>query len=120
MLIDGIRVDVYRNLNKRPAVVFSLRQKGKVLDHRGTVTLSECRMKHASPKQLQEVRTGARQVCQWISGLLCDPQELEGLFRVRLLCDPKKSDGFCRLDTGERIDSARYVLFSPEGCFAVP
>lgn len=106
-------VQVYRNLNK-PGCKFSVRQGGKVRCYVDSITLLNATFKHATPKQLHEVRTGARQVCQWITGTITTHEVPPGLTRVS--CDPKTSDGFTC--DGIRIDSAAFVSISQYGCFA--
>ena len=106
-------VQVYRNLNK-PGCQFSVRQGGKVRGYVDSVVLIDAKFKHATPKQLAEVRTGARQVCQWISGMISEDTTRASM--VPVACDPKKSDGFT-VD-GSRIDSAACVVVCATGCFA--
>lgn len=110
-------VQVYRNLNK-PGCQFSVRQGGRVRGYVDSIALVDATFRHASPKQLAEVRTGARQVCQWITGTLspafCTFPRFEDLSRVS--CDPKTADGFTV--AGERINAAAFVLVSSTGCFA--
>lgn len=106
-------VQVYRNLNK-PGCKFSVRQGGKVRCYVDSVVLIDAKFKHATPKQLTEVRTGARQVCQWISGMISEAVTAGCM--VPVACDPKKSDGFT-VD-GSRIDSAACVMVCANGCFA--
>jgi len=116
--IDSTKpVQVYRNLNK-PGCQFSVRQGGRVRCYVDSIVLVDVRFKHASPKQLSEVRTGARQVCQWITGMIsdetvcwaaCDPTK-------RVSCDPKTADGF--VFRGERINAAAFVAIGKAGCFA--
>lgn len=107
-------VQVYRNLNK-PGCQFSIRQGGKVRGYVESIVLSDCRFKHATPKQLSEVRSGARQVCQWITGTISETT-LGDRPVLQVCCDPKVSDGFT-VD-GARIDSAALVAVSKLGCFA--
>ncbi len=109
-------VQVYRNLNK-PGCMFSVRQGGRVRGYVNEVVLTDAKFKHATEKQLQEVRTGARQVCQWITGMISEAWLLSPEKPVvRVSCDPKTADGFCV--GGERIDSAAFVAVSANGCFA--
>ena len=107
-------VQVYRNLNK-PGCQFSVRQAGRVRCYVESIVLQDVRFKHASGKQLEAVRTGPRQVCQWITGIVSDAivpaDEL-----TRVSCDPKTADGFT---TGnEPIDRAAFCMVSKSGCFA--
>lgn len=50
MLDTSLRCDVYRNLNK-PAVTYSLRQRGKVVAYACSVLLRDVTFKHASESQ---------------------------------------------------------------------
>ena len=117
----------YRNLKRRDAVIYSLQTKQrnkngdlvwKVTDYVQEVCLQNCTLKHATPAALNRVRTGPREVCQWIQG---DPvTELAISFRNdwrRLIADPKKANGFHDAETGERIDSAKLVLLTADGAF---
>ena len=107
-------VQVYRNLNK-PGCQFSVRQGGRVRCYVDSITLLNARFKHASPKQLSEVRTGARQVCQWITGMVAESAFTCSEFH-RVSCDPKKSDGFTV--NGTQIDTAACVIVNQAGCVA--
>lgn len=110
-----MRVDAYRNLRK-PGVMYSIRHKGKVTHHQPHVVMQVCRMKHASHKQLTAVRTGARQVCQWVSGELMTENFSLPIHGWRMMsCDPKKHDGFVDLLTSKRIDNATYVVLMATG-----
>lgn len=106
-------VQVYRNLTK-PGCQFSVRQDGKVRGYVDNLVLIDVRFKHATAKQLASVRTGARQVCQWLSGRISMDCTTE--CTTRIACDPKTSDGF--LAGGIRIDFATVVTVSSSGCFA--
>ena len=117
----------YRNLNKRESVVYSLQtrqrnDKGKlawkVTDYVSEICLRNCTLKHATPAALNRVRTGPREVCQWIQGEPVTEPAIS--FRNdwrRLVADPKSADGFHDAETGERIDSARLVLLTSDGAF---
>jgi len=111
-----MRVDVYRNLNRRDAVWYSIREKGRVREYARYVLLKGCTFKHATEKQLDAVRTGPRQVCQWIKGDLdyrrFEPTDVEWR---DLKCDPKKADGFVDAETGDRVDTAEYVRLWENG-----
>ncbi len=110
-------VQVYRNLNK-PGCLFSIRQGGLVRGYVESIVLVDAKFKHATGKQLAEVRSGARQVCQWITGTISDITPVRGERPVmQVSCDPKVSDGFT-VD-GSQIDSAAIVAVSKLGCFAV-
>lgn len=106
-------VQVYRNLHK-PGRIYSVRQGGKVRCYVDSITLLNARFKHATPKQLNEVRTGARQVCQWITGTIGDACTSAEFHLVA--CDPKTSDGFT-VD-GTQIDSSPCVIVNQAGCVA--
>lgn len=109
-------VQVYRNLNK-PGVQFSVRQGGKVRCYVDRITLKTAIFKHATPKQLDAVRSGPRQVCQWITGLICDSDAKEGMMFNRIACDPKTADGF-QVD-GKRINNAALVAVTQTGCWTI-
>lgn len=106
-------VQVYRNLNK-PGCQFSVKQNGRVRCYVDSIILIDAKFKHATEKQLSEVRSGARQVCQWITGIVSETPAGGSVQRVS--CDPKTADGF-RLPDGSRIDSAASVAISRSGCF---
>ena len=107
-------VQVYRNLNK-PGCQFSVRQGGRVRCYVDQIILVDAKFKHANPKQLAEVRSGARQVCQWITGTICQQESFRAIHEgIQISCDPKKSDGFT-VD-GSRIDSAELVIIGKTGC----
>jgi hypothetical protein len=109
------RVNLYRNLNK-PGVVFSVQQSGKVVDWVESACIRDVRFKHASAVQLERCRTGAREVCQWVSGIVCE--QPNGVQWIRLCGNVKTANGIIRTDTGARIDSADYVRMDSTGCYA--
>lgn len=67
-VILDVRCDVYRNLNK-PAVTYSVRQRGKVVAYAGAVVLRDCEFKHASDFQ-RAACVSRRLVCQWVKGFV--------------------------------------------------
>ena len=119
----------YRNLKRRDAVIYSLQTqqrngKGrlawKVTDYVNEVCLRNCTLKHATPAAINRVRTGPREVCQWIQGTPVTESAIT--FRndwKRLIADPKRADGFHDSETGIRIDSAKLVLLTSDGAFYV-
>lgn len=117
-----MKTDVYRNLNCTRAgfpagsVVYSIRQKNRVVGYTETALLTDCTMKHATEKALTRVRTKHREVCQWIRGTLvpCDSRPAGTWQRIH--CDPKTANGFCDQD-GNRIDSASMVWLDATGCY---
>ena len=124
-------VRAYRNLNKRESVVYSTQTRErndagklawKVTGYCACVFLEDATMKHATPHALQRVRTGAREVCQWVQGesisSLQAPIHDSAAWR-RLLSDPKTADGFRDAETGDRIESARLVMLNSDGAFYV-
>lgn len=115
----GKPVQVYRNLHK-PGCQYSVRQGGKVIGYVDAILLVDCRFKHASPKQLAEVRTGARQVCQWVTGTIATCAtwgDMPDESLTRIACDPKQADGFCTPDN-VRIDFSSHVSVNAGGLFA--
>ncbi len=77
-------------------------------------------MELATPAALQRVRTGRREVCQWIQGeTVSNPVASFRNDWNRLVADPKRVDGFCDAETGIRIDSAKLVLLTDSGAFYV-
>lgn len=121
-----MNVQAYRNLNK-PGVQFSIRHAGRVIGYQPQVFLADVTFKHATEKQLKAVRTGNRQVCQWLKGELLQESDatwkkhseaIDGKWK-RMSCDPKTSDGFIDTETGIRLDSVRFVRLSESGSFYV-
>jgi len=105
-----MRVNVYRNLNKRPTVVYSIQHKGKVIDWRTDVFIVNVTAKHPNAKQCAAVRSGPRQVCAWLKGDLStfDPSlHKDG---ERLQFDPKVDDSF-------PFDQCEWAHFTPLGVF---
>ena len=126
---EPLVVRAYRNLKRRDAVIYSLQTKQrnkngdlvwKVTDYVNEVCLKNCTLKHATANALQRVRTGPREVCQWIQGEPVTEPAIS--FRndwKRLVADPKRADGFHDAETGIRIDSAKLVLLTDSGAFYV-
>ena len=119
----------YRNLNRRDSVQYSMQTKQrndkgkpvwKVSGYSSCVFLADATMKHATPNALNRVRTGAREVCQWIQGesisSLQAPIHDSAVWR-RLTADPKQADGFHDAETGTRVDAARLVMLKSDGAF---
>ena len=73
-------------------------------------------------KQLEEVRSGPRQVCQWVSGLYIPRKERDEVrdqcFWTRINSDPKKVNGFVSSVTDRQIKSAKFVELTATGLFA--
>ncbi len=73
-------------------------------------------------KQLEEVRSGPRQVCQWVSGLYIPRKERDEVrdqcFWTRINSDPKKVNGFVSSVTDRQIKSAKFLELNAAGLFA--
>lgn len=110
-----MRTQAYRNLNKQ-GVVYSLRRGGRVVGYSSCVVLTDATMKHAGAPALARIRTGAREVCAWVTGNLSDAPADTSAMR-RLSCDPKKHDCFCDSLTGERVDAASIVVLTTHGVY---
>ena len=132
------KTDLYRNLNRRDGVFYSVRQGGRVQGHTRRVAGWRCTFKHASDKQLQAVRTGPRQVCQWVKAESVTPpdsvvvENLEAAHPVadsvtfdwdgesvsffRVAANPKTADGF-RVG-GRRLQGAQIVVLCGSGMWA--
>jgi hypothetical protein len=109
-------IQVYRNLHFKERVTFSVREAGLVRGYTSHIALANARFKHATPKQIQDVRQRKRYVCQWISGVECEaPADTTGM--RRLCCDPKKADGFVDALTGERVSVASLVVLTTNGTY---
>ena len=111
-----MRVAVYRNLKFLPRTVYSVRAGGRVIDRAETVYLADAKAKHATDKQLRQVRSGTRQVCQWINGTRLDSEPANVTWR-RLACDPKRDNGIVDAETGDRVDVATYVRLDASGAY---
>lgn len=112
------RHKVYRNLNIRDRVAFSVAYEGRVVEYRDVVILRDVHLKHATSEQASRIRSKCREVCAWLLGTLGEELTADeaGCLR-RLACDPKKVDCFQDAETGERIDHANVVACTPEGTF---
>ncbi len=121
MLEERKRVNVYRNLRK-DGIQYSVAQDGTVRQYEYEVMLKDVRFKHANPKQLEEVRSGPRQVCQWVSGLYIPRKARDEVrdqcFWTRINSDPTKVNGFVSSVTGRQIKSAKFVELTATGLFA--
>ena len=111
-----MRVDVYRNLNRRDGVWYSIRYEGKVQEYARYVLLKNCSFKHATNEQLAAVRSGPRGGCQWIKGdrdlVMLEPTDVEW---KDMVCDPKRFDGFCDSETGEQLGDVDWVRLWENG-----
>lgn len=107
------RRTVHRNL-AIPGCVYSVLNAGKVERRTTAILLSAARMKHATAKQRAICQT-RRRVCQWISGVPVEMSEAPRDGWRSLNCCPKRFNGIQDSETGERIDSASYVLLTDCG-----
>lgn len=109
--------DVYRNLNRRDAVWYSIRNGGKVTGYSESVVLSDVRFKHATPAALSRIQNGPREVCQWVKGIVVEVAPAGDWEQV---CgNPKTANGFVLCSTGERIDSARFCRMDATDCYVL-
>jgi hypothetical protein len=110
-----MRVQCYRNLHRGD---WSIRVKGKVVDHRADVVLANVTFHVGAAEQKRIAAGAARSVHAWAVGDLIDyvPQGA----RVAISYRPKERASFFRRDTGAAIATADYVHFTDnKGAFAI-
>jgi hypothetical protein len=66
-------VDVYRNINNRNAIVYSLRQKGLVVGHATQLNLRDCEFHVNKNGQRRVRREKVKNVHAWIKGKISKP-----------------------------------------------
>jgi len=95
------RVEVYFNLHKR---CFSIRQRGRVIDHRQLVVLSGCTFVVQPAGQRRVRETGVKNVHAFVRGTLepSDDLEYSGLLH-RVRYNPFVSDTFFILDGKKEV-----------------
>lgn len=108
---------VYRNLNKRDAVWFSIRQSGRVREYRQTVYCRDAKLKHCGQNALVRIRQGCREVCAWVTCQSVDDTPPVDTVWRQLSCDPKRYDTFQDAETGATVDCAAWVRLSADGAF---
>ena len=118
-LVNGLKVDAYRNLNK-PPTTFTIRHKSKVIAYQQHVYLTNVVFKHPTAKALTRIREKHREVCMWIKGELQTGQSILTTPLRKLKCDPKHDDYFSDAETGERVNTAQFVYLSESGAYYEP
>jgi hypothetical protein len=110
-----MRVHCYRNLHRGD---WSIRFKGKVIDHRCEVILANV-IFHVGAAQQARIAAGAvRSVHAWAVGDLIDSLP-EGV-RAPITYRPKERGTFYRRDTGAAVERADYVHFTAnDGAIAI-
>lgn len=106
-------VQCYWNRSK---LVWSLRQRGLVVDRRPFLVMEGCRFHAGESARLRVLRTKIRDVHSWVEGTLVDAPRPPNAIRVGYR--PTEA-GFRRRDTNEIVTSAVVVGFEPDGsCWA--
>ena len=122
--------DIYRNLNKarkEPAKhVWSIRTKGRVVDHSTDVVLTDVTFKVSESTRQRIIKANKRNVCAFVRGTLAKrlPAHLfeacdHGASSVRVSFNPYKSGSFYVCETGQQITHADAVVFTVNGAFAI-
>lgn len=65
---DRFRVEVYRNLNRKDGVWYSVRQSGKVVGHTQCLDLTSCYFIVKEAGRQRVLRTGRKNVHAYVSG----------------------------------------------------
>jgi hypothetical protein len=113
VIADGQLVQVYNNI---PRDLYSVRERGLVVDHTDAITLVNARM-HVNPKAQARIAAGGpRQVHAWITGWVCQGAVLHRVPR-RITYHPHDRPEFYIAHSGEPIHGAPVVVFTPNGVF---
>lgn len=65
---EWTRVEVYRNLNRRDGVWYSVRQGGRVVGHTRDIKLRKCHFMVNEAGRQRVLRTGTKNVHAWVCG----------------------------------------------------
>ena len=102
-----MKVQVYKNLNRGD---WSIRVKGKVIDHRREVTLANVSFHVGESSRQRVIRNRCREVHAWCVGELVETAP-NGEGRS-ITYNPYRSGAFTYRDTNEEIRKADYVVFT--------
>ncbi len=69
------RVEVYRNVNKRDGVWYSVRQDGKVIGHTKAIHLKECYFVVHEAGRQRVIKTGRKNVHAYVLGYVTQPRQ---------------------------------------------
>ena len=119
--------DVYRNLNKarkEPAKhVWSIRTKGRVVDHSTDVILTDVTFKVSESTRQRILKANKRNVCAFVRGTLSDrlPFGIRDQLATgeRVSFNPYTSGSFYVCETGQPITHADAVVFTVNGAYAI-
>lgn len=118
-----MKVFVYRNLRKNCYSIKALEgpNKGRVVAHAETLTLTDCRLKVSKAGQARVRATKQKNVHAGIAGQWDGQTMVYGIPQgcdAVLYYNPYKVDTFVRQVTGEPVKQARTVYLGLTGLFA--
>ena len=122
----SIKGNFYRNLDRKHSESWSMQVKdptGKVKAHRvACAVVHGLKVGGLTSKQFERCVSGEgpRKVFAWFKGQIePDTQRpIDGLRRVYF--NPTKGQRFFHTSDGERVDSAPYAVFTPDGQMWIP
>jgi hypothetical protein len=112
-------VFVYRNIIKKTYSVKSLKT-GLVVAHHNTLALRDCTFRGSLAGRKRVLRERRKNVHAGIKGELISTNEMPFNGRwVEVWYNPYKTKTFVVRSTGKAIDSARYIVLTPNGVWAL-
>jgi hypothetical protein len=126
----NLKTEAYVNLHKTKKagkLVYSIRQKGLVVDHVSGILLKDVRLAVGKKGRERVLRERKKNVHAFVrgEGLSADDisrferaVEDDALARVPIRYNPYKGPAFTRTDTGEDMFHAKYVSLTPTGAYA--
>lgn len=106
------RVEVYRNLNFRGGVVWSVRSRGKVVEHSERVLLSDVVFRVHESGRMRVLKELRNNVHAFVTGKVVG--EVPGGDWEAASYDPRRCGEFL-LDGGAAVKSCRFARLGPAG-----
>ena len=110
------KVNIYRNLHKPGK--FSIRLKGKVIDHAESIIVHNCSFRVGEKGRLKVIQERRKNVHAWVVGEFYERGSYDLTQLEELYFDPYFTQHFMSLDTGKKVIYADLVVCANNRCYA--
>ncbi len=116
----GEPIEVYRNLNRKPGVWYSIRQDGVVVGHARAISLSGCEFVVQDGGRKRALREGRKNVHAFVRGVHIGGANAKMYANIRAKYTPATGFTYLHGEDWAALEHSRYAYLSKSGMVVGP